>query len=249
VTATPTSKAKADKREDEDSETVTTKTKITQTIVQCQTSAIGNCPNSLQVTTQTTETRTLTTVVPSGAEVTWPETLGVSNSVISTKEFGDNALSFTATSGSPTSYTPPPTPTSSAKDDKDDSDDSESKVTEVLNEKTGGVSNKVIIGVSVGAGIAVIIGLVAVLLYVLRSPPYQRWKIPQQSPRRLTNYSYLRRKKAYKAVPAPSFAPETSTAEPYQRVGSRNNSDGFEQYRWENKGKGKPSIDITEIRR
>lgn len=249
VTATPTSKAKADKREDEDSETVTTKTKITQTIVQCQTSAIGNCPNSLQVTTQTTETRTLTTVVPSGAEVTWPETLGVSNSVISTKEFGDNALSFTATSGSPTSYTPPPTPTSSAKDDKDDSDDSGRKVTEVLNEKTGGVSNKVIIGVSVGAGIAVIIGLVAVLLYVLRSPPYQRWKIPQQSPRRLTNYSYLRRKKAYKAVPAPSFAPETSTAEPYQRVGSRNNSDGFEQYRWENKGKGKPSIDITEIRR
>ena len=59
----------------------------------------------------------------------------------------------------------------------------------------------------------------------------------------------MRRKKSYNAVPAPSFAADSLVAEPYQRVGSRSESDGFEPCRWESKGKGKPSIDITEIRR
>lgn len=65
----------------------------------------------------------------------------------------------------------------------------------------------------------------------------------------LTSHRYMRRKKAYNAVPAPSFAPDILVTEPYQRVGSRSDRDGFEPYRWESKGKGKPSIDITEIRR
>lgn len=162
ITASPTpSKAKPANRRDEASETITTKTKITHTGVQCQTSVIGNCPNSLQVTTQTVETRTLTTVVPSGADVTWPATPGVKEGAPSTKAFGDNALSFTGTSGSPVSYTaPPPTATSTGKDGGKDGKDEGSKASEIVNGKTGGVSNKVIIGVSVGVGLAVIIGAV-----------------------------------------------------------------------------------------
>lgn len=162
VTAAPTQSGKRGKRDDEDSETVTTKTKITQTIVQCQTSVIGNCPNSLQITTQTTETRTLSTVVPSGKEVKWPETLGITDSVTSTRGFGDNVQSFTATSGSPTSYTPPPTPTS--KNDGGDGGDANSESAKVLNGKTGGVSNKVIIGVSVGVGVPILIAIVAAIM-------------------------------------------------------------------------------------
>lgn len=160
VTATPTPTGRVSKRKDDGSETVTTKTKITHTGVQCQTSVIGNCPNSLQITSQTTETRTLTTVVPSGEDVTWPKTLGVTDSVTATRGFGEKALSFSSTSGSPTSYTPPPTPTSSAAD----GDDAGSKASDIINGKTGGVSNKVIIGVSVGGGILVIILIVAAIL-------------------------------------------------------------------------------------
>lgn len=59
----------------------------------------------------------------------------------------------------------------------------------------------------------------------------------------------MRRRKAYNAVPAPNFAPDMLVAEPYQRVGSREHGDGFEPYRWEGKNKGKPSVDITELRR
>ncbi|KAJ4298851.1 hypothetical protein N0V90_004094 [Kalmusia sp. IMI 367209] len=220
TSATPTPTARAVKREDSDSETVTTKTKITHTGVQCQTSVIGNCPNSLQLTTQTVETRTLTTVVPSGEDVTWPATLGVKDSVTETRGFGDNALSFTATSGSPTSYTPPPSPSASTKGGDDGGDDSSSKASEVLNGKTGGVSNKLIIGVSVGVGVPVVIAIIAAIVL-------------------------MRRKKAYNAVPAPSFAPDGLVAEPYQRAGS----DGFEPYRWENKAKGRPSIGVREVSR
>jgi hypothetical protein len=221
IAASPTT-AKAGKRADDDaSETVTTKTKITHTGVQCQTSAAGNCPNSLQVTTQTVETRTLTTVVPSGADVTWPATPGVADKVIKTQDFGANALSFSSTSGSPVVYTAPPrTPTSSA-----GSGDGDSKASEILNGKTGGVSNKVIIGVSVGVGLLVL--AVAVVAIVL-----------------------LRRRRAYKAVPAPNFAPPTFTAEPYAREGSRAGAggDGFEPYRFD-KQKGRVSVDVTEMRR
>ncbi|OAG11590.1 uncharacterized protein CC84DRAFT_1182523 [Paraphaeosphaeria sporulosa] len=196
ITASPTATSKpAQKRADENaSETVTTKTKITHTGVQCQTSVIGNCPNSLQQTTQTVETRTLTTVVPSGADVTWPPTPGVADKVTKTQDFGDKALAFSSTSGSPVSYTAPPSPTASATDGK--GDDGASKASAIVNGKTGGVSNKVIIGASVGGGLLVIAAIVGAVIF-------------------------LRRRRAYKAVPAPDFAPPTFVAEPYARVGSR----------------------------
>lgn len=174
ITPAPSKTGKAKRADDDDdsddeSKTVTTKTKITHTGVQCQTSVIGNCPNSLQQTTQTVETRTLTTVVPSGQKVTWPETPGVTDKVTETRGFGDNAVSFTATSGPPVSYTPPPPePSPSAASDgaKDGEGEQLSKTEEVVNGKTGGVSNKVIIGVSVGVGVPVLIGIIAAIMYV-----------------------------------------------------------------------------------
>lgn len=227
ITASPTPMANPQRRADDndDSQTVTTKTKITHTGVQCQTSAIGNCPNSLQLTTQTVETRTLTTVVPSGADVTWPATPNVADKVTKTQDFGDNALAFSSTSGSPVSYTAPPSPTASAKDDGN-GDDSESKASEIVNGKTGGVSNKVIIGVSVGGALLFIAGIVGVVVI-------------------------LRRRRAYNAVPAPDFAPPSFVAEPYTRVGSHGGErgDGFEPYRFGDKAKGRVSVDVTEMRR
>ncbi|KAF1972785.1 hypothetical protein BU23DRAFT_599525 [Bimuria novae-zelandiae CBS 107.79] len=225
VTAAPTPTGGARKRDDEESETITTKTTITHTGVRCMTSVIGNCPNSLQTTGQETEIRTLTTVVPSGKEVKWPKTLGVIDSIPTTASFGENALSLASTSGSPTSYTPPPTskPQEGTGDDDNDSDVG-SKASKIVNGKTGSVSNKVIIGVSVGAGAVVIISIIAAVVL-------------------------MRRRKAYNAVPAPNFAPDNLVAEPYQRVVSHGNDDGFEPYRFGDKTKAKPSVDITEIRR
>ncbi|KAL5409184.1 hypothetical protein PMIN03_006114 [Paraphaeosphaeria minitans] len=219
----------AQKRADEDeSETVTTKTKITHTGVQCRTSVIGNCPNSLQLTTQTVETRFLTTVVPSGADVTWPAMPGVADKVTKTQDFGDNALAFGRTSGSPVSYTAPPPPTASAGDEAGEAGEAASKADEIVNGTTRGVSNKVIIGLSVGGGLLVIAGIVGGIVW-------------------------LRRRRAYNAVPAPDFAPPTFVTEPCARVGSRagvsGGGDGFEPYRWENKVKGRMSVDVTEMSR
>lgn len=225
ATITPTSKP-AHKRADS-SETITTKTKITHTGVQCATTAIGNCPNSLQVTTQTVETRTLTTVVPSGADVTWPAIPGVADEVTQTRDFGANALAFSSTSGSPVSYTAPPSATASSNGDDKDKDGT-SKASEILHGKTGGVSNGVIIGVSIGGGLLLIAGLVGVL-------------------------AFLKKRRAYNAVPAPDFAPKF-VPEAYVRVGRSSGAtrdDGFEPYRWGSKqvGKDRISVDVTEVRR
>jgi len=232
------------RRADSESETVTTKTKITHTGVQCITSVIGNCPNSLQTTTQFTETRTLTTTVAAGEDVTWPETLGVTDEVTATRKFGEKALSFTATSGSPTSYTPPPPPPTSSAGGSGGNGGSGSTAGEIVNGKTGGVSNKVIIGVSVGVGVPVIVAIVAGILYVLTLFPFPDFQSAN------VDYSLLRRKRKYNAVPTPSFAPqmtEALVAEPYSRA--REGGDGFEPVRMGGAEKKVPGVEVTEVGR
>lgn len=131
----------------------TTTTKVTYTAVGCASSGLINCPASLQTLTKTVVTRTLTTTVSSGSAVVWP-TGGAS--VFSTVEFKKDAMSMTASSGKPTSYVPPPPPTSSSSDFGPGA----SATASVLNGETGGVSNKVIIGVSVGVGVPVLLALI-----------------------------------------------------------------------------------------
>jgi hypothetical protein len=116
--------------------------------VACLSPGLVNCPPALQTTTQETSTLTLVTSVSSGVVPTFPAS--TSSSVTSTIPFGSNVQKLATLSGTPTSYVPGPMATAHT----------------IVDGKTGGVSNKVIIGVSVGVGIPVVIGLVALCSYV-----------------------------------------------------------------------------------
>ncbi|KAF1962644.1 hypothetical protein CC80DRAFT_95356 [Byssothecium circinans] len=155
VTASPTSTSKGKRQQD--MTTRITETKITHTGVQCISSiAAGNCPMSLQQTTKSVETRTLTASAPRGTTPTFPPS--VSDTVTSTVAFGKNVVKMSATSGSPTSYVPPP-PTNSAGGGRGGED-----VKAALEGEVGGVKKKVVVGVSVGLGIPLIVGIVAAVV-------------------------------------------------------------------------------------
>ena len=105
---TPTSQA-VERRVD--LETTVLTTKIRQTGIGCPQSLGPNCALSLRTTTQYTETRSLTTAIPSGEDAEFPTT--VHDTVFSVETFGSNVVKMLSSSGSPTSYIPPPpTPTS-----------------------------------------------------------------------------------------------------------------------------------------
>jgi hypothetical protein len=125
--------------------TTTTSTVVTYTATVCQSTGLVNCPVSLQSTSKNTVTKTLVTAVPSGSQATYPVT--TQNIVVSTIAFGTNIQKMSATSGSPVSYVPTPSPSSG--------------ISSVIKGKTGGASNKVLIGVSVGIGLPVLIAIVA----------------------------------------------------------------------------------------
>lgn len=221
ASVTPTVTARAiDRREDLDTQTISTK--IVHTGVRCLSSMAGNCPASLQETTKSTETSTLVTALPSGQKATFPES--VKDAVTSTVAFGSNVQSFTATSGSPTSYTPPP-PTSTSKD---------GKIGNVLNSKTGGVSNKVIVGVSVGVGVPVIAGIIAAIVYVSLLRLFALVLYTDGISR------LMRRRKRYNAV-AGDFSPNSRlVSEPYGHDGR------FEPYRPADKS-AKQSVTVSQI--
>jgi hypothetical protein len=126
--------------------TTTISTKVTYTATVCLSTGLVNCPVSLQSTSRNTVTKTLVTAVPSGSEATFPAT--IQNTVVSNIAFGTNIQGISATSGSPVSYIPTPSSGSST----------------IINGETGGVSNKVVIGVSVGVGVPVLITIVAVCM-------------------------------------------------------------------------------------
>lgn len=114
--------------------------------VNCKSSGLINCPGSLQTTLKSTSTLTLVTAVPSGSSATFPAL--TANSVPSPIAFAAGAHNLVALSGSPTSYVPSSTATGSTPHN-------------VIGGSTGGVSNKVIIGVSVGVGVPVVAAVVA----------------------------------------------------------------------------------------
>lgn len=151
-TVTPT--ASAEKRDD--LTTTTLETTITYTGVSCISTGLVNCPAALQNTTQTTETRTLVTAVPSGSEIEFPA-FG-QNTVTKSVTFGSNAVQLPKSTGSPVSYIPPPPPPpppqSTSTDQPGDNENP-------LNGEVGGVNKKLIVGVSVGVGVPVIIALIA----------------------------------------------------------------------------------------
>lgn len=138
--------ARAPQDEDEDAGELTTTTltrEATYTAVECGETGSINCPAHKQTYKEHVATETLVTSVPSGSEAVWPET--VTAAAVSTKGFGDGAVPITSSSGKP------------EPDDPKKEDDDEG----FLEGSSGGVSNKVIIGVSVGLGVPVIIAVIA----------------------------------------------------------------------------------------
>ncbi|KAH6717353.1 hypothetical protein BKA61DRAFT_573392 [Leptodontidium sp. MPI-SDFR-AT-0119] len=136
-------------------ETTTTVTEVTYTATKCLSTGLVNCPVSLQTTSKNKVTKTLTATVTSGAEAVFT----AENTIVSTIAFGTNAYKMSATSGSPVSYIPKPTKEGGATQEGGGGGGN------VFNGETGGVSNKTIIGVSVGLGVPVLIGIIAGLVY------------------------------------------------------------------------------------
>ncbi|KAF2477230.1 uncharacterized protein BDR25DRAFT_371252 [Lindgomyces ingoldianus] len=153
-TPTVTPRALLDGRAD--MKTTTISTELIFTGASCISSGLAICPASLQTTTQYTSTSTLVTVVPSGAVPSFPAS--TFDSVMRTVEFGAKASRIEGISGSPTSYVPPSSTSPSI--NSSNTSLSTSSPTSNTDRKLGGVSNKVIIGVSVGVGIPALAAII-----------------------------------------------------------------------------------------
>ncbi len=146
ASATPTTTAVTARAAEANYLTTTTlSTENTYIGTACRSIGLLNCPLSLQITSKNTVTSTLVTSVASGSTATFPAT--TQSSVASTITFGANVKALTSTSGTPTSYIPGSTSTSG--------------IVGVIDRKTGGVSNKLIIGVSVGIGVPALLVIIA----------------------------------------------------------------------------------------
>lgn len=128
-------------RQIDDLTTTTLRNTEIYTGIQCLSTGLVNCPASLQTTAITSSVQSLVTAVASGVDATWP--LSVLSSVPTTIAFGAAVRDLFQTSGTPTSYVPSP---SSIGDD----------VKNLVN----GVDKRIIIGVSVGVGGALVLAIV-----------------------------------------------------------------------------------------
>jgi hypothetical protein len=109
--SSPTITSRTMRRRD-DLETTVLTTEFIQTGIGCPQSLGPNCPISLRTTTQYTQTQSLTTVIPSGVDATFPTRV---HDTVTTETFGSNAQKISSSPGSPTSYVEPPlTSTSSS---------------------------------------------------------------------------------------------------------------------------------------
>ena len=144
--ATATLKGRADLS------TTTTKTEYTYSALACS-SQLVNCPASLMSLSTNVVTTTLSTSVSSGAAVVWTaQQTGTARAV--PVKFGDNAVTMPSSSGKPALFVP----TSTSAPPKD--------VAGVINGSSGGVNNKLIIGLSVGLGVPALIAIIAAVMYV-----------------------------------------------------------------------------------
>ncbi|PVH95658.1 hypothetical protein DM02DRAFT_600509 [Periconia macrospinosa] len=158
--ATPT---KANKRQQEMT-TSTTETKIVHTGVQCVSSVAalgGDCPVSLQQTTQSTETLTLTASAPKGQTPTFAAS--VRDTVTSTATFGKNAFTIQKMSGSPTSYVPPPGSTNNG------------EIGAKAEEKVGSMPLKTILGITFGVGIPVLLLIAGGAFFIFKKRQQKKY--------------------------------------------------------------------------
>ncbi|VUC23433.1 unnamed protein product [Clonostachys rosea] len=163
--AQETGKPRAQKAEAESGvETVTLSRDITYTAKGCIEPGVIDCPGSAQVLKEYKSKETLITTAPAGASVTWPETIVAR--VTSTRDFGENAVGInTSTSSSPT-------PSATGGEQQNDEG--------FFNQSSGGVSNKLIIGLSVGLGVPILLAIIAgIILYMRKRRSYTLIQQPQ----------------------------------------------------------------------
>ncbi|KFZ13072.1 hypothetical protein V502_06778, partial [Pseudogymnoascus sp. VKM F-4520 (FW-2644)] len=146
----------------------TTRTVVTRTATVCLSAGLVNCPASLQSAVRNVVTSTLIAPVPVGNEEAFPTT--TTDAVVRTVAFGAGAKEVGATSGSPVSYVP--TTSSSTSEPTSSGYASTGTDSSILEGEAGGVSNKVIIGVSVGVGVPVLIMIIAGCFYCYRRRRY-----------------------------------------------------------------------------
>jgi len=159
TSALPTITPAPERREDL-TETVIS-TEITRSGVRCDIQGLANCPNKAQITTSTTFMSFITTSVAPGVEATWP--VEASDTVKETVAFGTQAKTMRAVSGKPTPYVAPP---------DEDGKDGSGHVHDIVNGSTGGVSNKIIIGVCVGLVLPILIAIIGAVIFFRRRKRY-----------------------------------------------------------------------------
>ncbi|KAL2163817.1 hypothetical protein VTH06DRAFT_5876 [Thermothelomyces fergusii] len=128
------------------------------------------CPQSLLRTTVLTTTKTYVTTVPTGVDPTFPQP--TADAVASTIPFGRHVNRLAATSGVPVSYVPPPPALSASASSTGKDGGVLDDVAEFLDGKTGGVSNKLIVGLSVGLGLPVLVAAITSVIYYIRRRRY-----------------------------------------------------------------------------
>lgn len=136
----------------ESSATTTLTSTESYTIVNCLSAGLVHCPINLQNTTSYQQVLTTQIAVPSGSSPTWPASTYAS--VTSAIPFGKQVKKLAATSGTPTSFVPPPATSGST------STSSSNGGSGVLGGKTNGTSNKLIIGLSVGLGVPALVAII-----------------------------------------------------------------------------------------
>lgn len=111
-----------------------------------------DCPASLQSTQQSTKTSTYYSSVPSGSSVTFPATTGA---VSATSTFGSAVNRVEASSGNPKSYVPTSTASSTS------TANGGINISNISSGELSGSQKKLVIGLSVGIGGALLIGFIA----------------------------------------------------------------------------------------
>lgn len=137
-------------QERDDLSTTTTKTELTYSALACA-SGLVNCPASLMTLSKNIVTSTLTTSVPSGDDVVWSAQRTAATRATPVP-FGVNAVTLAPSSGKPSSFVPSTTAAPTV------------NVDHIINGSTGGVNNKLIIGLSVGLGVPALVAIIAAIM-------------------------------------------------------------------------------------
>jgi hypothetical protein len=178
VTANPAA-ARMLAREPQDGDAELTTTTLerenTYSATLCRSTGLADCPASLVTVEEIIATETLVTAVPSGAEATFPETTQLQ--VLSTVGFGTNAKSMVSETAKP--------------DDKDKDGNDGNDGDSFFDKKTGGVDNKLIIGLSVGLGVPLILAVIAGVIFCQRRRAGHRYDRPPVTTVEQTSTSYM----------------------------------------------------------